>query len=713
MVIVLVLVGLCVHTASALPGSGTQQDPWRIESLADFDEFASDPIYWSGFTRLETDVNLAGRTYSTAVIAPDTSSSDGFQGTAFTGVFDGNDHKLIGLTIDDGGAGNDFLGLFGNTSGTIQNLGVKNVSISSNGSYIGGLAGANYGTITSCYVTGSVSGAEQTGGLVGFNYGTTSSCYASCLVSGQDAVGGLVGTNYDGVIVSCYADGSVNGRDGVGGLVGYLYGALTNSYATGPVNGRDGVGGLVGYIHSDINGAGIVTACYATGSVSKTGSYAGGLAGYNYFGSMTACFWDTQTSSIADGVGNEDPDPAGAMGRTTAQMQTLSTFTSAGWDFTDTDGDPPDWWLPYNHYPQLVWGPYGDGRGTAQDPYQIWTPQQMNAIGTVPNDWDKHFILMADVNMSIYTGTQYNIIGTSWDHAFSGTFDGNGHIISNLTYTTAANISYVGVFGCVWGGTIQNIGLENILISSNGYQVGGLVGTNYGTITNCYAAGSISGINCVGGLVGLNESGGMLSSCYAFVSVSGQDSVGGLTGANRNGTNTSCYAAGSVIGERYVGGLAGYTVGSTFTNCYAAGPISGISFVGGLVGFNDYDSMLSFCYATGSVSGTDYVGGLVGHNRGLIDACFWDIQTSSVTDGVGNEDPDPAGAMGKTTAQMKTLSTFTSAGWDFVNVWGIGNGQTYPYLKTLTGINPADNNYDGTVDFLDLAILAEHWLEER
>src|SRR4030042_1531627 len=110
----LLTVGLCVNTAAALPGSGTQEDPYRIESLADFDEFAADPNYWSGFTRLETDVNLAGRTYTTAVIAPDANNSNyDFDGTAFTGVFDGNDHKIVCLTIDDSGAGNDYLGLFG------------------------------------------------------------------------------------------------------------------------------------------------------------------------------------------------------------------------------------------------------------------------------------------------------------------------------------------------------------------------------------------------------------------------------------------------------------------------------------------------------------------------------------------------------------------------------------------------------------------------
>jgi hypothetical protein len=108
------ILAISVNTALGLPGSGTQEDPWRIESLADFNEFATDPNYWDGHTRLEMDVNLAGQTYSTAVIAPDTNNSNwDFDGPAFTGVFDGNGHKITALTIDDGGADNDYLRLFG------------------------------------------------------------------------------------------------------------------------------------------------------------------------------------------------------------------------------------------------------------------------------------------------------------------------------------------------------------------------------------------------------------------------------------------------------------------------------------------------------------------------------------------------------------------------------------------------------------------------
>ena len=116
---------------------------------------------------------------------------------------------------------------------------------------------------------------------------------------------------------------------------------------------------------------------------------------------------------------------------------------------------------------------YGGGSGTEADPYQIWTPQLMNTIGADPNDWDKCFKLMADVNMSIYTGTQYKIIG-NFTTKYTGTFDGNHYAIRNLTYTTTSAVNYIGVFGCCYNATIKDLGVENITFTTEGYSVGGL-----------------------------------------------------------------------------------------------------------------------------------------------------------------------------------------------------------------------------------------------
>jgi hypothetical protein len=313
----LAIVILSPSAAAALPGSGTQEDPWRIESLADFDEFAADPNYWSGFTRLETDVNLAGRTYSTAVIAPDTNNANygQFDGTAFTGVFDGNDHKLIGLTINDGGTGNDFLGLFGHIdAGEVRNLGLECGSVSGD-KYVGGLVGWSgyFGSVSNCYSTGDVNGTGwNAGGLVGTNSGTISNCYSTGDINGIG--GGLVGAN-SGTISNCYSTGDVNGIDYAGGLLGYNSGSVSNCYSIGDVNGGNCVGGLVGdnvgivsncHSTADVNGissvgglvgvnwGGTITNCYSSGSVSGYGSV-GGLVGHS-FGTITNCYSSSTVS---------------------------------------------------------------------------------------------------------------------------------------------------------------------------------------------------------------------------------------------------------------------------------------------------------------------------------------------------------------------------------------------------------------------------------
>ncbi len=354
---------------------------------------------------------------------------------------------------------------------------------------------------------------------------------------------------------------------------------------------------------------------------------------------------------------------------------------------------------------------YSGGSGTAEDPYQI-------------ADANDLLVPAADINMEEQVFTTALVApDTSSDDffqgsAFTGTFDGNDHKISRFAINAESDNSFLGLFGFIdSGGVIENLRLENLDVSVTGYDyyseyVGGLVGYNFaGNIINCYAAGAVHGYcSYVGGLAGANA--GSIRQCYSTGAVSGSGSdVGGLVGGNV-GSISQCYSTSAVGGSSIsycVGGLAGFTgpggIISSIINCYATGSVSGGNGVGGLAGWN-LDSIIN-CYSTGSVSGNSGLGGLAGDlygGGGGVVSSFWDTQTSGQT--------TSAGGTGKTTAEMKTLLTFTSAGWNFVDVWGIGNGQTYPYLKPFNGINPADLNYSGTVDFADFAILAANWLEE-
>ena len=353
-------------------------------------------------------------------------------------------------------------------------------------------------------------------------------------------------------------------------------------------------------------------------------------------------------------------------------------------------------------------GKYSDGTGEPNDPYRIATAEDLNDIGNHEEDWNKHFILVNDVNLAQYTGTQFNRIGTSWNNAFTGVFDGNDHKICNFTWDSNG-ISSVGLFGCVGsGGQIKNLGMENVDVNGKA-NVGGLVGDNWGSVSNCYSTGDVKGDLRVGSLVGFNLD-GSVSNCYSTGDVSGSDRVGGLVGANNLGSISNCYATGDVSGGGYVGGLVGRNIYCTVSNCYSTGDVSGDAGVGGLVGRN-YVSSVSNCYSSGDVNGGGNVGGLVGENDdGGVSNCFWDRenQTHGVTESIGENYGTVTNVSGFKTAQMQTKSTFTDAGWDFVEVWGIGEHQTYPYLRT----EPAgDSNHDKKVDLVDLAILASHWLE--
>jgi hypothetical protein len=299
---ILVLVGLCVNTAVALDGSGTEENPWLIQSLEDFNDFAADANYWDDYTRLETDVNLAGMAYTTAVIAPDTDNTNyTFEGTSFSGIFDGAGHRVNNLTIDDGGVGNDYLGLFGYTeNGQIENIVLENVVIitGDNSHRVGGLVGNNDTTaVTNCHLIGEIGTGRYSGrigGLIGRNIdGEIVGCHTEHDINVETnnfEIGGLIGGNVGGLISNCYTTGAVSGNGKtyeLGGLIGRCNdGTITDCYTTGNVHGYGQFGGLVGH-----NVDNIVTNCYATGTLTG-GDWGtvGGLIGENAYAQINNCY---------------------------------------------------------------------------------------------------------------------------------------------------------------------------------------------------------------------------------------------------------------------------------------------------------------------------------------------------------------------------------------------------------------------------------------
>jgi hypothetical protein len=692
-------------------GSGTTQDPYQIATAVDLIALGETPADYDKHFVLTADIdldpNLPGRkVFDKAVIAGNNDPRPGYyQGTSFSGVFDGNGHAISHLTIK----GQGWLGLFGQLgswpwpgAGEVRNLGVMDVNITGSGNDVGGLVGYNGGgsTVTQCHSTGTVSGASGVGGLVGINGGTVTNCYSTGAVSGTSSVGGLVGgtgghvtqcystgavsadgndvgglvgyNDYESLVAECYSTGAVRGTDHVGGLVGTNWGGLTRCYGMGAVRGTECVGGLVGWLGytETSDEGGYVTQCYSTGTVSGTGKWVGGLVGglVGLYDAVVLSFWDTQTS------GQSKSD--GGTGKTTAQMQTAKTFLDAGWDFVGemANGSEDVWKISEGlGYPRLSWEKYSGGSGEPNDPYQIAMAADLIALGESPADYDKHFILTADIdldpNLPGRKVFDKAVIAPNWPIPFTGVFDGKGHTISHLTITGGSH--YLGLFGKLgdWNlpeapdAEVKNLGVVDVNIIGSGEFVGALAGYNWrASVTHCHSTGVVTGGLNVGGLVGCGT--GPMTRCYSTGAVSGTGLyVGGLVGSNGyGGTVTHCYSTGAVIGGSDVGGLVGSNIGGV-TGCYSTGAVSstGLS-IGGLVGTN---------WSRGDK---------LPYPHGWVTNCFWDSQTS----GQINSD----GGIGLTTGEMQMAGTFLVAGWDFVgetangteDLWWILEGQDYPRL---------------------------------
>jgi hypothetical protein len=611
----LLLFAICFWALSAHAkyggGTGGPDNPYLIFDANQMNAIGADPNDWNKHFKLRADIDLAGFTGTSFNMI-------GYyieyrNKKPFSGVFDGNDHTIANFTYDSNDR--NYIGLFGcigEYGAYIKSLSLIDPNVNAGtASYVGSLVGYNnYGTVRNCYTQGgSVSGSGRIGGLVGLNDGTVHLSFADCNVSGTaDYVGGLAGYNNMGDILSCYSSGDVKANaDCVGGLTGYSGWIVSESYATGSVSGRDNVGGLVGYNEMIFYStpSGTVADCYAVGPVSGTNNV-GGLIGTNDYGPVFSSFWDTQTT--------EQATSDGGMPRTTSEMQDPNTFIDAGWDFVGEyeNGANDDWAEPVGGgYPVLSWQlgeslplpAFSGGCGSLDDPYLISTPADLSRIGHNPRLMNAHFKMTDDVNMA---DTTHFIIGNGM-YPFAGTFDGGGHVISNFYRYSSTGEMSKGLFGIVngAGAEIKNLGLTDSGIFGGGYQtVGLLVGMlRNGTVSGCFAErGSVGvGESDGGGLVGANY--GTISNCYANVSVSGWFGVGGLVEMN-SGVISNCYSRGRVDGQLDYGGLVSRSNGGV-TNSFWDIETSQMSTSAGGTGLitADMQTMSTFTNA-----GWDFVG---------------------------------------------------------------------------------------------------------
>ena len=264
------------------------------------------------------------------------------------------------------------------------------------------------------------------------------------------------------------------------------------------------------------------------------------------------------------------------------------------------------------------WADGGGESGAAEDlgyiydsntkTYTVYNADGLMNIAELVNGGktDINITLTADIDL---TGKNWTPIGTDYDNSYKGTFDGGGHTITGLTFTT--NDEYAGLFG--WlnrAGTVKNVVMEGVQITSHqiyGGSIGGVVGYSWGTIENCSVSGSVSGTVYVGGVVGV-QIGGSITGCSSSATVKGTVDVGGVAGqTNSSATLTACYATGNVTIEinpakNIAGGsLVGMNAGSSLLACYATGNVT----------------------STGSSTGKVHIGGFLGNNYTTVTACYW------------------------------------------------------------------------------------------
>ncbi len=493
--------------------------------------------------------------------------------------------------------------------------------------YVGGLIGStSVGTIQKCYSKCSVT-AETTcaGGLVGNSQSACkiSNCYSTGAVSGSNYLGGIVGQLWGGNegLNYCYTTSSISSTSTTytGAVVGYTNCTFTNCYYNSDNN-------------SDLNGVGTdAKGNAATTGLTKTEMKTlSSFSGWDFAGLTTdgdddiwaiasasnngypILEWQIDETSATEvgttsytsssilscsitSLGVPNPVEYGFCYSTSVESPTIGTdgcdttcigavngTETAPISFTDSIDDIESGTTYYacayatnangTVYSDVISFEYEpEGGGTEDDPYLITSLTDLQWLSDNSDAWSSYFKQTADIDASGISS--FTPIGTSSSSSFSGSYNGNGHIIDNLTISRTKNNT--GLFGYSTG-TIEKLGITNCKISGGGSYVGALVGYQTGTVSKCYSTGSVSSsgtIEC-GGLAGDNY-GGTIEYCYstATVSASSARRVGGLVGNNCNGTVEYCYSVGSVSGKGNVGGLVGYytAANSSYYNSETSG----------------------------------------------------------------------------------------------------------------------------------------------
>ncbi len=537
-------------------GSGTKEDPWRIENAEQLAYLAQQVNNGTDYERnhflLVSDLDLSGKEWTPI----------GTYGNPFWGGFDGGGHTITGMTIT--GKEASYVGLFGEcrnftaASSYIKSVTVKGANISGK-SFVGAIAGGG-ANISDCYsIENTICAIRQVGGVCGSLTGNIFGCYNSSSVSGISIAGGIMGTaSYEGnvgngVVQYCYNIGAVtvSQQDSyVGGITGASANRynISNCLNCGKITGNGkNVGGIVGstdssymnfigncYYNSDLNNAGVGEGENDKVIPLTTSQLCGALPK-----GLDPTIWkegsvDTSTA-VATGTGSRFGTAAG----TYINLQSVET---AG--ITNTASVPV-----YN---------YVTTNGNDWDTYTlITTAEEFAAIGQDRDEtkWSANYVLGNDIDVS---GVQLSSIGDPGT-PYTGKFSGDGHTISHVDMTKENDVYSSGLFAQIGDQPSKKSG-KVMLLAANGdivssyCETGGICGNlSAGEIYGCSFTGTVKG-SMVGGISGVGGQYTMISQCFFEGDVQGKDSAAGICGMG--GTIDHCISIGNVKGNGELAGIS-------------------------------------------------------------------------------------------------------------------------------------------------------------
>ena len=499
--------------------------------------------------------------------------------TRYTGIFDGQNHTVSGLYFNDSGVNN--IGLFGTlgTNGKISNVGVVD-SLFFGGARVGGICGAKYGTVENCYNTSNINGTDFVGGICGNNYGgDIRNCYNTGVVSGTgNYIGGICGILNKGTIEKCYNIGLLSGSEAfyIGNICGFVgnNGTISECYFDTDKCDKNAVGLSSGKVS---NTESKTAEEFASGEITfvlNDNVTDGTQSWYQTLGTDAYPVLDNTHGTVYcnvtySGCSVNPGEPVSSAYENTEKSYYADHTYENGFCTMGGEYKPAeliDGVYQIKNAGNLYWfaalvnGTLTDG-----------TAQNLSAKAVLVNDITVNTgVLNADGTLASDTSgfRVWTPICNSLSKAYTGTFDGQNHTVSGL-YFNDSGVNIIGLFGHLGSsGKISNVGVIDSYFC--GYQyVGGVCGTKYGAVENCYSACTVSGTYAIGGVCG-NNSGGILLNCYNTGAVIGTGNyIGGVCGSLSEGKIENCYSTGTVSGpsDSYVGGVCGFSL-STITNCY-------------------------------------------------------------------------------------------------------------------------------------------------